>query len=322
MIHSFYGQHLEVASSITENSCLDTSRNTALHISAKYGLEDQFVSLLRSGCDVNAVNKFGDPPLHFAARFGRIQIVQVLLQFGARVNSANKEGDTALHRAVSFNQTEVVAVLIAAGANVNAANEDGDTPLHYAAFHGHTDIAVALIAVGANVHQLSKLGDTAVARARVARRGRDDVVEVLGAAEAQRRPEEWALSTFPWVAARLHLSWRRTAHHLFLPPFRAAVRAVLLCSQRRLASATRPSGCVPSDVWEDVLCLVGQSWLAPPPPGGRRRRAARAAVAAVALSYARTAGGGAFSDEEKREESKHGGDSGESAGPGSGCAMM
>jgi ankyrin repeat protein len=90
--------------------------------------------------------------------------VQDLIKSGVNLNAVNKHGRTPLHMAVEHNNVEAVRVFIEAKADVNATKDyNGITPLQTAAMQGYVDVADALIEEGkADMNAKSKAGYTAL----------------------------------------------------------------------------------------------------------------------------------------------------------------
>lgn len=69
--------------------------HSALH-TALWPLKlDAATFLVRAGCDINAINNFGDTPLHWAAGMKDTAMTEFLLERGARRDILNGQGETA-----------------------------------------------------------------------------------------------------------------------------------------------------------------------------------------------------------------------------------
>ena len=141
-------------------------------------------ALIRSGADVNAVNRYGVPPLSLAATNGNPAILELLLKAGANPNATQSEGETALmtaartgirRRSRHCSRTapspprrragagrardvgcrrrtrERIQVLLEAGAQINARSNAGWTALLVAAREGRIPAVKTLLAGGADV---------------------------------------------------------------------------------------------------------------------------------------------------------------------------
>ena len=133
--------------------------------------------LLRSGADVNLLEKGGCNPLHKASENGRTDIVQLLLEHNADVDLPTKWQWTPLAVSSSYGHLEVSQLLVQHGANVNALNDANWTPLNFASLKGHLAIVRFLIDNGADVDSISNEGRTPLHSA--ARNGHLDVVKLL-----------------------------------------------------------------------------------------------------------------------------------------------
>ena len=120
---------------------------------------------LKAGCDVNAVDNWGDTPLHtFIGAImndaARPDLIRALVKAGANVNAAGRRGNTPLHLAVERNRMESVQVLLQEGANINTLNKYGDTPLREAVNGRNTDMVKLLLEHGADVTIKNRYGDS------------------------------------------------------------------------------------------------------------------------------------------------------------------
>tara|TARA_B110000208_G_C11703759_1_gene406812 strand:- start:51 stop:995 length:945 start_codon:yes stop_codon:yes gene_type:complete len=105
------------------------------------------------------------------------------------VNSANSLGETALHHAsrhtwaTPMNRTPTMYILVDAGANVNLADNEGETPLMVATQNGNIPGIIYLVENEANVSAVTNHGKYNTAMSMAVRDDRDDIVEILKAAE-------------------------------------------------------------------------------------------------------------------------------------------
>uniref|UniRef100_A0ABD2X4E8 Uncharacterized protein n=1 Tax=Trichogramma kaykai TaxID=54128 RepID=A0ABD2X4E8_9HYME len=98
--------------------------------------------LLRSGADLNLVNKEGLTPLHIISKkytsgLREVPEVQKMLfeisdelNLPLPIDARDKFGNTPLHLAMLNNSVYVTQMLLRRGANPNLANDEGSTPLH------------------------------------------------------------------------------------------------------------------------------------------------------------------------------------------------
>jgi ankyrin repeat protein len=135
-------------------------------------------ALIRSGADVNAVNRYGVPALSLAATNGNAALLELLLKAGANPNATQSEGETALMTAARTGIPAAVSTLLAHGADVNAKESwRGQTALMWAAAEGHADTIQVLLEAGAQINARSNAGWTALLFA--AREGKIPAVQAL-----------------------------------------------------------------------------------------------------------------------------------------------
>jgi uncharacterized protein len=103
----------------------------------------RLIALLKSGADINAVDKNGVTALHHAVRFRNAKLVKVLIEHGANANQAcRRSGSTPLHRAVTttgapgsagkrLETIQIIELLLAAGADPSIRNKAGRKPGDY-----------------------------------------------------------------------------------------------------------------------------------------------------------------------------------------------
>ncbi|MBQ7217825.1 MAG: ankyrin repeat domain-containing protein [Synergistaceae bacterium] len=98
----------------------------------QHGKEQDIISAVRCGANVNAANKLRTTALMHAAKRSVSGAVRVLAENGADVNAVNKNGVTPLMMAVMNSRAENIDILLDNGASVLAANKKGKTLLEYA----------------------------------------------------------------------------------------------------------------------------------------------------------------------------------------------
>jgi len=141
----------------------DDLGNAAIHRSAMNGDMDTLKLLVKSGCDINFMNNYGDTPLHIAVESDQIEIVKILLQRKeCNLNLVNNLGFSALHNAAQYGKLEIVTLLLSSGCNKDITNENGDTPLHYAVDSDHTDIVQLLLEHKCSTSIVNRYGSTAL----------------------------------------------------------------------------------------------------------------------------------------------------------------
>lgn len=83
---------------------------------------------LKSGFDVDIIDRYGKPFLHRVLDHDRndIKKIKLLIRYGVNVNArCRKTGDTALHKAVLFANDQVMKLLLENGANPLLINNQG-----------------------------------------------------------------------------------------------------------------------------------------------------------------------------------------------------
>ena len=107
--------------------------------------EEDVVSLVESGADVNERAWGGDSPIHRAVNKRssecKADVIKALIEHGANVNAKGFNEYTPLMIATINDNINVVQILLEAGANVNIARADGWTALRYAIANEYNDIA-------------------------------------------------------------------------------------------------------------------------------------------------------------------------------------
>ena len=160
------------------SSAVEPDGTTPLHRAVHRNDLKAADALIRSGADVNAVNRYGVPPLSLAATNGNAVMLELLLKAGATADATQSEGETALMTAARTGIPAAVGTLLAHGADVNAKESwRGQTALMWAAAEGHADTIQVLLEAGAQVNARSNTGWTALLFA--AREGQIAAVKTL-----------------------------------------------------------------------------------------------------------------------------------------------
>jgi ankyrin repeat protein len=130
---------------------------TPLHWAVRADDLKQVQSLLRSGANVNAQNRYGITPLSLAAENANPVMVDALLKAGADAKGVMPGGQTILMTAAHTGNADAVKLLLARGADPNAAETSyGETALMWAAAENHAGAVSMLIEYGAKVDARSK----------------------------------------------------------------------------------------------------------------------------------------------------------------------
>lgn len=127
-------------------------------------------ALIRSGADINAIDKMGNTLLLTECRWGKLERVSFLLRNGATVDKPRSpKGRTPLMVACAYYSGKTICgMLIDRGADVNATAQDGSTPLMLAAQSAKLDVVELLLKKGANPNAKDASGKTALDYAKSA----------------------------------------------------------------------------------------------------------------------------------------------------------
>ena len=110
---------------------------------------------LKAGCDVNAVDNWGNTPLHtlidsLVGDAARSECISLLIKAGADINARGNRGMTPLHLAVKSGRMHCARELLQARADVNTRDKYGNTPLYEAVVSRNTDMLTLLLDHGAD----------------------------------------------------------------------------------------------------------------------------------------------------------------------------
>lgn len=93
--------------------------------------------LIKSNCEVNAIDYSGATALHYAAIWKDSAICAFLIKNGADVNIQDTLGNTALHYFISKeNSKNIISFFVNSGADTTLKNKDGKSITQY--LHGST----------------------------------------------------------------------------------------------------------------------------------------------------------------------------------------
>lgn len=120
---------------------LERLKESFLWAAAKGGHEEDCLSLLEYGADVNWRSPEGDTALIAACRAGHSHIVTLLLSQGADVDLQTPDGSTALHAAVQRGDQNLTKLLLEASCSPTIANVRGETAQAIATAKGFTHLA-------------------------------------------------------------------------------------------------------------------------------------------------------------------------------------
>lgn len=148
-------------------------------------------ALIKSGADVNHIDKFKSTPLRTAIRVGNYEVARLLLENGADVNQrvddstsiGIQRGNTILMNAIWWHELhknmETIKLLLLSGANPNDANAldydewcdtntsgkcdwQGYTALTFSVNRGYRDVVALLLEYGADLAATRTDGESAI----------------------------------------------------------------------------------------------------------------------------------------------------------------
>lgn len=88
--------------------------------------------LIKKGCDVRAVDKYGCSSGHWAAYMGNLPLLRSMNNMAFDFDVNDNEGNTCLHRAVDASQIMAVEFLLDIGCDTKLKNRKNETPLDIA----------------------------------------------------------------------------------------------------------------------------------------------------------------------------------------------
>jgi len=142
----------EEAGSVSQHTATkDENGLTLLARAVASGNEDMAQILLRSGSDIESLDKLGKTPLIIAAEYGRLKSAEVLVNAGAHVLVKDTAGWSALMHACKNGHHLVVDYLVSNGAEMQDMTPDYKTPLMIAAMNGQYRAIEMLCAHGVDL---------------------------------------------------------------------------------------------------------------------------------------------------------------------------
>uniref|UniRef100_A0A4W3GAL6 Ankyrin repeat and SOCS box containing 10 n=1 Tax=Callorhinchus milii TaxID=7868 RepID=A0A4W3GAL6_CALMI len=114
--------------------------DSALHVAARFGLEEHVRLYLGRGARVDLTNESGETPLHAACSQPHSEgdmeryhtVCRALMDRGAPACAMDGESRSPLHLACRNANHRVVTLLLQAGADVNLMDYGANAPMHYA----------------------------------------------------------------------------------------------------------------------------------------------------------------------------------------------
>jgi len=157
--------------------------SNSLHIAARNGDLVAVTAAIGDKENLDARDQHQRTPLMLAAWAGNKNIVKALIAAGVNVTLGASDNMNALHFAAQKGHSECARLLITAGIKVNSKNaRTGANSLIMSAQQGHKDVVALLLKRDANPLATTKSGKTA---RDMCKEGRDDIKEMLEAAEAE-----------------------------------------------------------------------------------------------------------------------------------------
>ena len=124
---------------------------TFLHDACAKDHNDIVQLMIKSGADIEVMNRYGDRPLCHACWNGHFEVVKTLIEHDVDLNVENVPYKvTPIFHACRGGNLEIVRILIENGANVNFGTRNISTPLSLAQTIQNDEIATLLIQNGAN----------------------------------------------------------------------------------------------------------------------------------------------------------------------------
>lgn len=84
-----------------------------------------FITLVKSGANINQKNNYLTTATMASARHGNKEILEILILMNADINAKSKDGDNALISARNHHQVDCFYMLVNAGANLSVISQDG-----------------------------------------------------------------------------------------------------------------------------------------------------------------------------------------------------
>jgi len=134
---------------------VDHKGRTALHVAARFGLDDVVAVLLEKRADLDHRDDSGRSVLHVAAQYGHARALLTLLDADAGVDARDDMDRTALYAAVASEHVTTAGVLLQRRASPSIPDKLSRSPLHVACCGTQPEVVQLLI----NHHALVTLCD-------------------------------------------------------------------------------------------------------------------------------------------------------------------
>jgi len=139
-----------------ENEFDPTNKESLWLSAALNGRKNILELLLKTGINIEAMDRHDQTALHCAAQNGHTEVVALLLANSVNIEPVNGWGETPLHLAARDGHTEVAKLLFSESVNKEAVNKTKRTAFNIASEHGHTEVAKLLFSESANKEAVNK----------------------------------------------------------------------------------------------------------------------------------------------------------------------
>ena len=118
---------------------------TPVHCSAKYGLKEILLTLVRHSGNIHEKDNLGLNTLFHAAICGQKHLIDMLLDLGIEINETDDNGKTALFWAIFYHKTSTAKLLIEKGINIHIKDNCGNDALFHARLRQLKDLTKLMI---------------------------------------------------------------------------------------------------------------------------------------------------------------------------------
>ena len=147
-----FGMLNQIIKSGADVNSIEKNGKRSIHAAAENGSIEIIQFLTKNGADFLAVDDDGNSILHYSCLYKGLDLVQYLIESGFDYNIQNKKHITPLMLSIKHNNQSVIDFLIQKKAGLDFLYREGNTPLHWCATNGKYDLMKVLITDGANVN--------------------------------------------------------------------------------------------------------------------------------------------------------------------------
>ena len=140
-------------------SCLDSAKNSALHIAVERKNLPVFKAFFSGFPSSIAIRgEAGNTPLHLIAKLGYVEACEIAVKCknSKYLNAKNDKRETPLHIATLENHPEILDFLLSNGASFKQRSNSQETALHYACDSGYADCVRSIVRSIKNERDLEK----------------------------------------------------------------------------------------------------------------------------------------------------------------------